>query len=202
MHKHRRLSASVIGQCPPHPHAPSGSTPVMGSGQACRLLRTIKKNNLIESQSESGSETGEIPQISNTRRALESKIKAGKQKSEFPRAHPGRPYQSRSSKTGVWGGNADNVLIPHYVQGPSRGQNGLWAINAHRERIEASSKRLVVVVCVYDRNQMNQSRNTLPGTLSSTFPGIRSTVLGGAFDIPARSLVVALHTFLSIDAVQ
>ena len=101
------------------------------------------------------------------------------------------------------GGNAYNVLIPHYGQGPSRGQNGLWAINAHRERIEASSERLVVVVvCVYDRNQMNQSRNTLPGTLSRTFPGIRSTVLGGALDVPARSLVVALHTLLSVDAVQ
>lgn len=102
------------------------------------------------------------------------------------------------------GGNADNVLIPHYGQGPSRGQNGLWAINAHLEGIEASSKRLVVVVvvCVYDRNQMNQSRNMLPGTSSSTFPGIRSTVLGGTLDVPARSLVVALHTFLSVDAVQ
>lgn len=57
-------------------------------------------------------------------------------------------------------------------------------------------------MCVYDRNQMNQSRNTLPGTLSSTFPGIRSTVLGGTLDVPARSLVVALHTLLSVDAVQ
>jgi len=186
----------------PTPACSFGEHTSNGVWPSLQIIAYNQKNNLIESQSESGSETGEIPQISNTRRALESKIKAGKQKSEFPRAHPGRPYQSRSSKTGVWGGNADNVLIPHYVQGPSRGQNGLWAINAHRERIEASSKRLVVVVCVYDRNQMNQSRNALPGTLSSTFPGIRSTVLGGAFDIPARSLVVALHTFLSIDAVQ
>jgi hypothetical protein len=55
---------------------------------------------------------------------------------------------------------------------------------------------------VYGHNQINQSRNTLPGTSPSTLPGIRSTVLGGDLDVSARSLVVPLHTLLSVDAVQ
>jgi hypothetical protein len=50
---------------------------------------------------ESGFERGKcIPQI-RPRRELESKIKTGKQKGEFPRAHPGKPYRIQVVKD--WG---------------------------------------------------------------------------------------------------
>jgi hypothetical protein len=159
-----------------------------------------KRKNLIESQSSRGPRLGNPANLGTPNVHSSQRSKLENRKVNFRgriQAGPMNPDRQRLGYGG--GGNAYNVPIPHYGQGPSRGQNG-WAINAHRERIEASSKRLVG--CVYDRNQINQSRNTLPGTLSSTLPGIRSTVLGGALDVPARSLVVALHTLLSVDAVQ
>lgn len=97
-------------------------------------------------------------------------------------------------------GYADNVLIPHYRQRPSCGQMGVG--NQCPSRVNWSFSKAIEVGWVYGHNQINQSRNMLPGTLPSTSPGIHSTVLGGTLDVAAGRLVVALHTLVSVDTVQ